>query len=96
MMLPSITASWRSLEVNADKPEVQERIRQEILKGTIRVVPARGGGIRIMPIRDPSPASVERVLRRGDEPLESRSIAVEPGSVRPDDGYRVSSDHRRA
>ena len=41
-------ARWRELEANAHLPDVQERIRQEILRGTIRVRPKPGGGIRIM------------------------------------------------
>jgi hypothetical protein len=43
-------ARWRELESNAHLPEVQELIRQEILNGTIRVRPKRGGGIRIVPV----------------------------------------------
>ncbi len=43
-------ARWRELESNADLPEVQELIRQEILSGTIRVRPKRGGGICIIPV----------------------------------------------
>ena len=46
---------WRSLESVADRPEVQEQIRHEIRKGTIRVVPGPHGGIRIIP--NPSPAT---------------------------------------
>jgi hypothetical protein len=58
MTLPSNDVSWRSLEAKAGEPEVQEWIRREIFKGTIRVVPVRGGGIRIIPIRD-SPLTSE-------------------------------------
>ncbi len=50
MIHPSDEARWRELESNADLPEVQEIIRQEILNGTIRVRPKPGGGIRIMPV----------------------------------------------
>jgi hypothetical protein len=39
------------LEANADRPEVQERIRREIAKGTIRVIPVTSGGIRVVPVR---------------------------------------------
>ena len=42
-------ARWRELEANAHLPEVQELIRQEVHRGTIRVRPKRGGGIRILP-----------------------------------------------
>jgi hypothetical protein len=48
---------WRSLEAGAHQSEVQEQIRREIRKGTIRVLPGPDGGIRIIPIPD---ASVNR------------------------------------
>jgi hypothetical protein len=51
MIHPTDEARWRELEANADLPDVQERIRQEILSGTIRVRPKPGGGIRIVPVR---------------------------------------------
>jgi hypothetical protein len=41
--------SWGLLEANAHRPEVQERIGRAIRAGTIRVVPTREGGIRILP-----------------------------------------------
>ncbi len=41
----------RDLESHAHLPEVQEVIREEIRKGTIRVRPKPGGGIRIVPVR---------------------------------------------
>jgi hypothetical protein len=43
-------ARWRELELNADLPDVQEVIRQEIRRGTIRVRPTQTGGILIMPV----------------------------------------------
>jgi hypothetical protein len=46
-------ARWRKLEANADLPDVQEIIRQEIRRGTIRVRPRREGGIQIMPVGIP-------------------------------------------
>jgi hypothetical protein len=46
-------AYCRDLEADADRPEVQELIRREILRGTIRVRPRSGGGILIMPVRRP-------------------------------------------
>jgi len=49
-------ADWRDLESNAHLPEVQERIRQEIQRGTIRVRPNSDGGIRIVPVRQPEDA----------------------------------------
>ena len=44
-------ADWRGLESQTHVPEVQELIRQEIQKGTIRVRPQPDGGIRIVPVR---------------------------------------------
>lgn len=49
MALESAGTRWRALQAEAHLPEVQEVIRQEISKGTIRVVPGPGGGIRIIP-----------------------------------------------
>jgi len=46
-------ARWRELESNAHLPEVQELIRQEIQRGTIRVRPKPRGGIRIVPVSMP-------------------------------------------
>lgn len=40
---------WVTLQANAHRPEVQAQIRREIRKGNIRVRPAAGGGIRILP-----------------------------------------------
>jgi hypothetical protein len=44
-------ADWRDLEAHAHVPEVQELIRQEMRKGTIRVRPNPDGSIRIVPVR---------------------------------------------
>jgi hypothetical protein len=44
---------WRDLAADADRPAVQELIRQEIQSGTIRVRPRPGGGIRIVPVGMP-------------------------------------------
>jgi hypothetical protein len=53
-------ARLRWLEANAHRPEVQDEVRQEILKGTIRVIPAPGDGVRIIPVR-----AAERPDRNG-------------------------------
>jgi len=53
MIYRTIENRWRELEANAHLPEVQELIQQEILNGTIRVRPKPGGGIRIVPVRQP-------------------------------------------
>jgi hypothetical protein len=53
MFHPKNKAYWRNLESNAHLPDVQELIREEILKGTIRVRPKPGGGILILPIGVP-------------------------------------------
>ena len=44
-------ADWRDLEAKTHVPEVQEFIRQEVRKGTIRVRPNPDGSIRIVPVR---------------------------------------------
>jgi hypothetical protein len=50
-MQPESAASrWESLQLKAHLPEVQAIIRREIIRGEIRVAPAPGGGIRIIPI----------------------------------------------
>ena len=54
-------AYWRDLEAEADRPEVQEFIRQEIQNGTIRVRPKSGGGIRIMPVGVPESGELSEV-----------------------------------
>jgi hypothetical protein len=41
----------RWLEANADRPDVQEMIRQEIAQGTVRVIPGPRDTIRIIPVR---------------------------------------------
>jgi hypothetical protein len=54
-MRPEPRASrWESLQAKAHLPEVQAMIRREISRGEIRVVPASGGGIRIISERDTS------------------------------------------
>jgi hypothetical protein len=53
MIQPTVEAHWRELESNAHLPDVQELIRQEIQRGTIRVRPRPGGGIRILPVGNP-------------------------------------------
>jgi hypothetical protein len=40
--------SWDELEANAHRPEVQEFLRREILRGAIRVSVWPDGGIRIL------------------------------------------------
>ena len=76
-MRPESAASrWETLQAKAHLPEAQDIIRREISRGEIRVVPAPGGGIRIIPasgtrpIEEPEPsAAVELGLdedhRRG-------------------------------
>jgi hypothetical protein len=43
---------WEELQARAHLPEVQELIRREIYRGTIRVVPLPDGGLKIIPNRD--------------------------------------------
>ncbi len=52
MVPPPSEARLKWLEAHADRPEVQERIRREIARGTIRVIPVASGGIRVIPVRD--------------------------------------------
>jgi hypothetical protein len=59
MVPPPVEARLKWLESNADRPEVQERIRREIARGTIRVIPVAGGGIRIIPVQRPEGATEE-------------------------------------
>lgn len=47
-------ARWRFLETHAHRENIQDVIRQEIQKGTIRVIPSPGG-IRIIPCENNSP-----------------------------------------
>jgi hypothetical protein len=51
-----MVASWHELEAQADRPEVQDLIREGIRTGTIRVAIRPGGGIRILKGDDPSPS----------------------------------------
>jgi hypothetical protein len=53
MIHPTDEARWRELESKAHLPDVQELIRQEVQRGTIRVRPKRDGGIRILPVGIP-------------------------------------------
>jgi hypothetical protein len=45
---PDDDRRWAEFEAKSDLPEIQERIRREIAKGTIRVRPTRAGSIRIV------------------------------------------------
>ena len=45
----SATYHLGALPAKAHLPEVQAIIRREIIRGTIRVAPEQGGGIRIIP-----------------------------------------------
>ena len=48
-------SQWEILQASAHLPEVQAMLHREIIRGAIRVVPASGGGIRIILIRRGSP-----------------------------------------
>jgi hypothetical protein len=52
MMPPPGEARLKWLEANADRPEVQEWIREQIARGKLRVTPRVGGGIHIVPVSD--------------------------------------------
>jgi hypothetical protein len=51
----SAGSRWETLQATAHLPEVQAILRRGIARGAIRVVPATGGGIRIIPVTDDSP-----------------------------------------
>jgi hypothetical protein len=51
MVSPLGDERLRWLEANADQPHVQELIRQEIARGTVRVIPGPGDTVRIIPLR---------------------------------------------
>jgi hypothetical protein len=57
----SAVSHWGVLQAKSHLPEVQAIIRCEIFRGTIRVAPAPGSGIRIIPtddstVEEPEPA----------------------------------------
>jgi hypothetical protein len=56
MVPPPGETRLRWLEANAHRPEVQETIRREISRGSIRVIPTDRGGIRIVPVRATEPS----------------------------------------
>ena len=53
----SARSPWEHLRAKAHLPEVQALIRQGITRGEIRVAPAPGGGIRIIPAGGTSPVA---------------------------------------
>jgi hypothetical protein len=84
-MKPESAGSLRAaVQAKAHLPEVQAIIRRGISRGTIRVVPAAGGGIRIIPTTDDSPF----------QSLEASPLAC-PGSIGPFT-VCVRSNERRA
>jgi hypothetical protein len=62
-MRPLDNTDWSSLELNCHRGEAQEAIGLAIREGTIRVVPAPNGRIRIIPVAA-SPASTSDELVR--------------------------------
>jgi hypothetical protein len=51
----SVGSRWETLQARAHLPGVQTIIRREISRGTIRVIPAPGGGIHFIPAGITSP-----------------------------------------
>jgi hypothetical protein len=84
-MRPESAGSRREpLQARSLLPDVQAIIRHGICCGTIRVVPAAGGGIRTIPTTDNRPC----------EALETSPPPC-PGSIRPFT-VRVRATERRA
>jgi hypothetical protein len=68
----SAVSHWGVLQAKSHLPEVQAIIRREISRGTIRVVPAPGSGIRIIPadgslVEEPEPAP--RAVHEHGQPI---------------------------
>jgi hypothetical protein len=72
MIHPKDKARWRELESTAHLPEVQELIRQKVQRGTIRVRPKPGGGIRILPVGIPE---MEEPIEVKPPPAQSQDKA---------------------
>jgi hypothetical protein len=68
----SAGSRWETLQATAPLPEVQAVIRRDIARGRIRIVPAAGSGIRIIPATDDRPF---QALEPSPPPC--------PGSIRP-------------
>lgn len=71
---------WGNLQAKAHLPEVQAIIRREIARGTIRVVPAAGGGIRIIPtdgsaVEESEPAPCV-VSKQGHSPRSEPALRI--------------------
>jgi hypothetical protein len=76
-MKPDSAANrWEMLQARAHLPKVQEIIRGEIYRGTIRVVPAPGGGIQIMPTNEVSPLEDNETSHNGRLDIEQRMVPV--------------------
>jgi hypothetical protein len=72
----SMRSRWEILEAKAHLPEAQDIIRREISRGEIRVVPAPGGGIRIVPVNDVDP--VEEPAPDAIDELELEEVRRAP------------------
>jgi hypothetical protein len=82
MQPQSAGSPWDTLGARAHIPEVQALIGREIIRGTIRIVAAPGGGIRIMPARG---------ARSVEEPEPASAVGPGPDEDRP----RAASAHRK-
>jgi hypothetical protein len=70
----SVANRWEMLQARAHLPQVQDIIRGEISRGTIRVVPAPGGGIHIIPASGASPLEdPDSSLNRGLEKDQTKA-----------------------
>ncbi len=53
---PDITERWAEIQAASDLADAQILIREAIHAGTIRVVPAAAGRVRIIPVPVPAPS----------------------------------------
>jgi hypothetical protein len=82
-MKPETAANrWELLQAEAHLPQVQAIIRREISRDTIRVVPAPGGGIRIIPASGASPVEErEPFVDRRLEKVQSKTPVLRIESI---------------
>lgn len=76
-MVPRQVANrWSALEAQAHLPEIQETIKREITRGTIRVCPTANGLIRIVPTSEDATPAMPLTVPGADSSFAVRA----PGS----------------